>query len=177
VSSDGPQLPSGNSPPVDYEPGTVPLRPVVIVAVILLAIVAGYLGYACVHSSSGSSTFTDQVNHYAPGSVTYIAPARTYIARQPDGSFLALSEIEAAQADRVAGCVIRYRPDLSAGSETGIFRDDCHGVVFNREGLPIDGASPPMQRHPITSDGKTMALHFRMCLGPTGEGQEQPCRE
>jgi hypothetical protein len=177
LNSATPELPGRDGSEPDYEPGTIPLRPVAIVVVILLAIGVGYLAYSCARSSGSSSTFTDQVSHYPPNSVTYIAPARTYLVRQGDGSFLALSEVEAVREDRVAGCIIRFRPDLSAGGEPGVFRDDCHGVLFGRDGAPVGAASPPMQRHPVTSDGKTVSLRFHVCLSGSGGGQEEPCRE
>jgi hypothetical protein len=154
--------------------GGVPLRPVLIVAALLILALAAYGGYACVQSTSGGSTFSDSVAHYAPGSVTYLASARTYLVRQADGSFLALSDAEANEADRIAGCLIRYRPDLRAAGETGVFWDDCHGVLFNRMGAAVQGSSAPMQRHPVSASGGRVTVRITSCVDAAN--QPQACR-
>jgi hypothetical protein len=144
------------SPEDWHDSGSVSLRPVLVVGCLLLLAGFGYLGYSCVQASERAGTFTDEASHYAPGSVTYVASGRTYLVRTSDGAFLALSEVEADDTDRVAGCVIRYLADLSIAGETGLFRDDCHGVVFSRNGSAIDGAAPPMQRHLVLQSSENV---------------------
>ncbi len=161
----------------EYEPGTVPLRPVLIVFAVLLLVAAGFAVYSCTRSATSDGTFSDKVADYPPGSVTYLASGRTYLVRENDGSFLALSEVEAASADRQQGCIIRYRPDLSAAGQAGIFRDDCHGTLFNREGLAVRGDAPPMQQHPVQVEGSGMSVRFTSCRATTAGAAPEPCRE
>jgi hypothetical protein len=158
------------------EPGTISLRPVAVVTAILLLGAFGYLGYTCVHASPAGS-FVAPITRFAPGSVTYLAQGRTYLVRSDDGSFLALSEVEANAADRLAGCVIRFRPDLSAGDEKGVFRDDCHGTVFNHEGIAVQGSSDPMQQHPVLAGKSDISVRLRECLAGGGNSSVEPCRE
>jgi len=171
-----------SSPPTDgeqrwHEPGTVPLRPVVIVGAILLLCSVAYLGYSCARSSASGGSFTAPVSRYPTGTVTYIAPARTYLVRREDSSFLALSEVEDSASDRLAGCVIRYRADLSAAGVTGVFRDDCHATLFSRDGVAIQGSAPPMQQHPVRPGKDEVVVQITMCLGGGGLGLQEPCRE
>jgi hypothetical protein len=166
---------SAESP--DYEPGTIPLRPVLVVAAILLLAAATYIGYSCTRSIGRGGGFSDQVSHYATGSVTYLAAGRSYLVRREDGSFVALSEVEADPADRVAGCLIRYRPDLSAAGQTGVFRDDCHGVLFSRDGIAIQGSAPPMEQHPVQVSGSQVSVRFNVCQAGGGSDAAESCRE
>ncbi|MGI8551071.1 MAG: hypothetical protein ACR2PL_09865 [Dehalococcoidia bacterium] len=159
------------------EPGTIPLRPVVIVAALLLLAAAAYTGYACFSARGNSSTFTDQVASYPPDSVTYIAQDHSYLVRTADASFLTLSEVEAQDADRVSGCIIRYRPDLSAGDVHGVFRDDCLGTLFNRMGIAVQGSAPPMQRHPTLVHDKTVTIYPKACEAGGNSMQPEACRE
>jgi len=159
------------------EPGTVPLRPIVIVGAILLVIAIGYLSYSCVHSARTVGSFSAPVSRYPAGSITYLASGRTYLIRRDDGSFIALSEIEADAADRLAVCVIRYRADLNATDQIGVFRDDCQGTLFNREGSAIESSAPPMQRHPAGSAGDEVTVQLRACVAGDGSGIPERCRE
>lgn len=154
--------------------GGVPLRPVLIVAALIVLALVVYGGYSCVRSADAGSSFSDSVSHYPPDSVTYLASERTYLVRQLDGSFLALSDAEANDTDRVSGCLIRYRPDLLAAGEAGVFWDDCHGVLFNRTGVVVQGSSAPMQRHPVSVSGVTVSVRIKDCLN--ADNQPEACR-
>lgn len=159
------------------EPGTVSLRVVVALLVLLVLAAAGIFIHSCSQSTASASVFSDQISHYAPGSVTYLANARSYLVRANDGSFLALSEVEAAEADRVAGCLIRYRPVSSANAQAGVFRDDCHGTLFNSQGIAVSGDAPPMQRHPTVVSAKMVSVQLRVCLQGGADGRPEACRE
>ena len=154
----------------------VSLRVVLPILVLLVLAAAVYAGYACSQTLGNGASLSDATAHYPPGSVTYLANGRTYLVREGDGSFIALSEIEERRADQIAGCVIRYRASLSASGESGVFRDDCHGVVFNLQGLVVEGAAQPMQRHPVIVNGKTLTVQFKTCLR-AGDDVTEPCRE
>ena len=131
--------PSSHRPaPSVREPGTISLRPVVYILVALALVATTYFGYSCFSARTPGTTFIDDVAHYPPGSVTYLTSGRSYLVRTPSGDFLALSEIESQPADRVGGCVIRYRPDLQSNGEMGVFRDDCHGDLYDRAGEPLN---------------------------------------
>jgi hypothetical protein len=166
--------PAAAAPRLEAEPGTVSLRPVLAVFVVLLLAAAGFAIYSCARAPA-SGTFVDSVHHYPPDSVTYLASGRSYLVRLSGGSFLALSEVEADAADRQQGCVIRFRADLSADGQVGVFRDDCHGALFNREGIAVQGSAPPMQQHPVQVNGDAVSVNFRSCLG--SNSRPEPCRE
>jgi hypothetical protein len=159
------------------EPGTWPLRPVIAIAALLLAGVLIYAGYSCVRAAGGGGTFTAPEKQFPTGTVTYVAPGRFYLVRDNGGSFLALSEVEDSAADRIGGCVIRYRADLNTGDQKGVFRDDCHGTLFNPEGIAIDGSAPPMQQHPVRVNNGTVAVPLRACIAGGGGTTPEPCRE
>lgn len=159
-----------------YEPGTVSLRPVLIVTTILSIGALGYLGYSCVSSAGSGSSYSAPVSRFSPDSVTYLAAARTYLVRQTDGTFIALSEIEPDQPDRIGGCVIRFRPDLQANGVMGVFRDDCHGALYGRDGRPLTGSAAPMQRHPVESSGTEVRVLFTVCLSGSDGTTVEPCR-
>ena len=156
--------------------GTVALRPVLIIAAILAACVAGYLSYSCISAAGAGAGFSAPVSRFSPDSVTYLDAGRTYLVRQPDGGFLALSEAEPDRQDQISGCVIRYRPDLQAGGTTGVFRDDCHGALYGRDGQPLGGSGPPMQRHPVEVNGSQVRVNFAVCLSGSGDQSAEACR-
>lgn len=156
--------------------GGISLRVVLPILVLLVLAAAVYAGYACSQSLGSGASLSDAAAHFPPGSVTYLANGRAYLVRESDGAFIALSEIEERRADQIAGCVIRYRAGLSASGESGVFRDDCHGAVFNLQGLVVAGAAQPMQQHPVVVNGKTITVQFKTCLRG-GDRVPEPCRE
>jgi hypothetical protein len=158
----------------EHERGTVSIKPVLAGLVILVAVIAGLLIYSCAHAPP-SGSFTDRASRYSPGSVTYLAAGRTYLLNEPDGTFVALSEVDADADARLKGCIIRYRPDLSAGNQSGVFRDDCGGTLFDREGMPVQGSSPPMQRHAVQVAEGNVTVRFNRCLSASGAAET--CRE
>lgn len=170
-----PEQPEDGFEEEDERAGTVSIRPVVIIGSLLLLALIGYLGYSCAATLGGSANYSAPVSRFAPNSVTYLAGSGTYLVRLADGSFLALSEAEATSADRVAGCVIRYRPDLSAGGQQGVFRGDCHGTLYNRMGIAVQGSALPMQRHPVNVRGNQVIVMPKQCL-QSGTNQPQACR-
>jgi hypothetical protein len=159
------------------EPGNWPLRPVLTVATVLLAGLLIFAGYSCIRSSGGGDTFSAPESRFPPATVTYIASDRFYLVRDDAGAFLALSEVEDSPADRIAGCLIRYRPDLSAANQSGAFRDDCHGLLFDRHGVATDGSATPMQQHPVQVADGTVTVRFKTCIAGDGSLQTETCRE
>lgn len=160
-----------------HEPGTLPLGPVLAVAAILVVAALVFSTYSCLRSSAGAGTFTAPVSQFPAGSVTYVAADHMYVIHSDDGAFSSLSEVEADQADRLAGCLIRYRPDLSSAGETGVFRDDCHGTLFNRAGVAIQGSAPAMQQHPVRAGKDTLVVDIKACMSGGDSPSNEPCRE
>jgi hypothetical protein len=154
------------------EPGGISMRVLLPIVAVLAVAAAVYVGYTLTQSLGSGSSFSDRVANYPPDSVTYLSNGRTYLVRQNDGTFLALSEVEASATDRIAGCLIRYLP-----GKQGAFRDDCHGVMFNLEGVAVQGAAPPMQRHPVTVHGGKLTVQLKVCLQGGSSDQIEPCRE
>ena len=151
------------------------MRPVLLVAGVLSIAALAFLVYSCSRAPA-SGSFTAPIGRFPPDSVTYLAAARSYLVRSNDGSFAALSEVDADPASRLNGCVIRYRSDLSAAGEQGIFRDDCSGALFDREGKAIQDPLPPMQRHPVQIADGNLAVRIRVCVNG-GTSNSEPCRE
>jgi hypothetical protein len=160
-----------------HEPGTVSLRPVLVVGAVLLLGAIVFLGYSCTHAGGAGTTFSDSAKRYPTGSVTYLSSTRSYLVRRQDSSFLSLSEVEASPDDRVTGCIIRYRSDLSSAGQNGVFRDDCHGTLFDRDGVAIQDSSVPMQRHPVQLEGDQLTVRFKACLSGGNDGAPEQCRE
>jgi hypothetical protein len=161
----------------ENEPGTISLRPVLVVIALLGLASSAFLIYSCSHAPPVGS-FSAPINRFPANSVTYLSSGRSYLVRMEDGSFLALSEVDADPANRLKGCVIRYRPDLTGAGKQGAFRDDCSGALFDLEGLAIEGGSPPMQRHPVQVTDRNVSVRFKICIsGGPGGGAAEPCRE
>ncbi len=95
-----------------------------------------------------------------------------YIVAQPDGSFLALDEQDRVAANRLNGCLVRWRPDI----QPGIFQEDarCGGASFGRDGLPPSGGAG-LLRHPVTVAGKNVVVDIRHCMAPE-EGVVRLCK-
>lgn len=164
-----------SSPGDSPHQGGVPLRPVLAVAAILLLVLIAYGAYSCSQSLAQGAVFRDQVSHYPVNSVTYLSAGRTYLVHLGNGSFIALSEIESSPADRADGCIIRYRPDVSAAGQRGVFVDDCKGVDFNTMGIAIQGTAPPMQRHPVSVHGGAVTVSLKSCLAGGGGNHVEAC--
>ncbi len=133
----------------------------------------GVLGAAAivslfVHSGPGD-TFEANINRFAPDDPVFVSSRQFYLVRLSSGDVVALDSREGSREDQQRGCVIRYREMLQAAGRTGLFRGDCTGVVYDLTGAPIDGAGPPMKRHPVTISGTTVKVDVKTCTdGPGG---------
>jgi hypothetical protein len=101
---------------------------------------------------------------YPPGTVTRFPEEGFYVVRLPDGAVLALSDLD--RANRVATgrrCKVApiaaadpaYRPTLDryvasfsreATGATLIFREECHGAIYDAAGMRLDSTGPNLDR-------------------------------
>ncbi len=145
-----------------------------IAGTILLGLVLVFVGYSCLKRNDRSSySAPAQRLTAAPAGVTYLPGGMLYIIAQPDGSFLALDEQDRNDANRLNGCVIRWRPDLQAG----LFQEDqrCGGATFNRDGSVIAGGAG-LLRHPVRLAGKSVVVDIRQCMAPE-DATVRPCKD
>lgn len=149
-------------------PGT---RPSLAFGCSVLAAILVALGVAAVafvvFLESGASTgrvTLDPLDAYPPGTVSRFPRDGFYLVRMPDGSTLALSDLDAANraatgrrcrvAPIPAGepaleeALERYRARLSpgTGSLTLIFRETCFGSLYDAAGIRLDADGPNLDR-------------------------------
>lgn len=105
---------------------------------------------------------------YARGSYEFVGERNFFIVRLADGSFLALSDLDAANRAaegrrcRVApiattdptlpGLLERYRAQLDGQAEgvTLLFREDCNGALYSVLGERLDAATANLDRYDVT---------------------------
>ncbi len=77
---------------------------------------------------------------YVPGTVTLHPAQKTYVVRQEDGTFYAMSAVCTH-----LGCITAWKP------ERGVVACPCHGSVFSRDGEVQAGPAPrPLSRFLVT---------------------------
>ena len=146
------------------------LRGFTAVVVLLLVL----LGYSCLRPNARSSYSAPAAAlRAAPAGVTYAANGMLYVVAQPDGTFVAVDELDRITANRLNGCVVRWRPDLLGG----VFQEDerCGGAVFERDGTARSGGLS-LLRHPLRLAGKRVVVDIRQCMAPE-QGPQRPCTE
>ncbi|WP_272701270.1 QcrA and Rieske domain-containing protein [Desulfovibrio sp. Fe33] len=80
-----------------------------------------------------------EVSAFAPGTVTAVPQGRFYLARLPDGGFLALS-----RTCTHLGCSVPW------DEEKGAFVCPCHGSSFSLTGEVVTGPAPrPLDTYPV----------------------------
>lgn len=159
--------------PVANKPRRRP-RWVSIGVIALVAIVLVLIGYSCLRPSDRSSYSAPAAQlAAAPEGVTYVANGMLYVVAQPDGSLLALDEIDRVPGSHQSGCVVRWRPDLQGG----LFMQDqrCGGATFDRTGTPPAGGLP-LLRHPLRLAGKRVVVDIRHCMAPEN-GTTRLCKD
>lgn len=139
-----------------------------------LAVVV-FLGFAAlflvIFLDSGANTGEielKEVEAYARGSYEFVGAENFYLVRLADGSFLALSDLDAANRAaqgrrcRVApiapsdptlpGLLQRYQARLTgqARGVTLLFREDCNGAIYSVLGERIDDERPNLDRYDVS---------------------------
>jgi hypothetical protein len=143
---------------------------IVVTVVVALALV--WLGYSCIHHDDRSS-YSAPAQRFIAGGVTYLANGMLYVVAEPDGGLLAIDEQDRVQANRLNGCVVRWRPDLDGG----LFQEDprCGGATFGRDGAPLNGGLA-LLRHPLRVAGKNVVVDIRHCTAPE-DTRVRPCKD
>jgi hypothetical protein len=133
---------------------------------------------------------------YPAGTLEFVQAHNVYLVKLRDGSFLALSDLDAAnranQARRcrvspinpvdpvLPGLLEKYAPKFSPAAANGnlIFRETCNGALYDLSGWRLDGAGPPLDRFEtgINTEGQvTVELSNRLCAAESGDNYK-PCR-
>jgi len=169
-------------------------------AAVVLTVFA--VGFAVAFLDSGADSgklVLDEAEAYGRATVEFVPQRNFYLVKLADGSFLALSDLDAANraspqrrcrvspmpADdaRLPGLLQRFGSRFSeqAGSSTLLFREDCNGAVYDVAGARLDGEGPNLDRYPVDvrADGKlTVEVGARRCTERSGRETFAPiaCR-
>jgi hypothetical protein len=137
-----------------------------IAATVAVCAALALVAYSC-FKPSGRPTYSAPAQRLRDAGVTYVARGTLYVVAEPDGSFVALDEQERNQANRLSGCVIRWRPEVQGG----VFQEDprCGGATFDRAGASQSGGQA-LLRHPLKLDGKgndeRVLVQTEKCFAP-----------
>lgn len=102
--------------------------------------------------SGGGQVDVGEVEDYAPGSVVYRSDDGFFVARQPDGVVLALSDIDPHNPAGRRTCRVTFRPDLGVEGETGRFLDGCTGSQYDIGGRGLSGDGLDLKRLTVEQD-------------------------
>lgn len=161
----------------------------VLAAVVVFIVAIG--AFAVIFLESGADTGKvrlDVPEAYARGSVEYVGAENLFVVRLPDGSFLALSDLDAANranpAHRCRGAVmsiddpmlgdlpsLRSRVTAAAAGSKLVIREACNGVSYDITGARLAGDGRNLDRYAVTvsSDGHvTVDTAARQCSERTG---------
>lgn len=138
------------------------------IIVVAIAVLAGLLLLNCIRGPSSSDSYSTRIDALSEGTPVFLSGPGIYLVRTGN-DVVALDHNELRREDIIQGCVIRFRETLEAGGRRGLFRSDCTGTLYRLDGVPLDGNSLPMRRHPVKRDGDRVTVDFRVCISP-GEG-------
>ena len=145
-----------------------------VAAVVFIGIAVTLLIVFLESGANEGKVVLEDARAYANGSVEYVAKSNFYLVRLQDGTFLALSDLDAANRAsaqrrcRVAplstadpalpGLVAKYAARMSPGAagSTLLFREDCNLALYDFTGTRLDADGPNLDRLAITltGDGK-----------------------
>ena len=156
--------PAGPRPPVAL--GCIGAAAFVGIVVLLAVAAAGFL-------ESGANTgrlVLAPADSYGNGSVEYIAERNFYLVRLVDGSFVALSDLDAANRrnaqrrcrvapipttdSQLPDLLTEYagRMSAKAAGTTLLFREDCNSAIYDVTGVRLDSEAANLERHPVDID-------------------------
>lgn len=131
------------------------MRPGCLIAVALVALGAALVVLVMWVWPSGDGTVDiGRVEEYRPGDVVYHSTDRFFVAAQPDGSVLALSDLDPHNPAGRRSCRVTFRPDLGVAGETGRFFDGCTGSLYDIGGHALSDDGLDLQRLAIQQDGE-----------------------
>ena len=167
-----------------------------LVAAVVFVVAA--IVFTLVYLNSGADSGTVVLNlasDYPGGSEQYISAHNFYIVRLADGTFVALSDLDAANRATPAhrcriqpvgasdpslrGILARFGSRMSAPAlgSTLVFREACNGAIYDITGARIDRNAPNLDRYPtsINSAGRlTVDIAARTCSERTATVTFQP---
>ena len=153
-------------------------------AAAIVAVVVGLGVFAVIFLESGADTGKvrlDVPEAYADGSVEYLGEKNFFLVRLGDGSFLALSDLDAAnrsnQARRcrvqltpinasslgVPVAELRSRMSAQVSGTNSVLAESCNGAIYDVAGTLLSaGEGPNLDRHPISvSDDGHLVVETR----------------
>lgn len=162
------------------------------VAVVVLFVLAVVLFIVFLESGANDGkVILEDARSYATGSVEYVSKDNFYLVRLPDGTFLALSDMDArnrASAQRrcrvapmdtgdpaLPGLIARYAPRFSpdAAGSTLLLREDCNLAVYDFTGTRLDADGPNLDRLTVTlTEGGKLAVNLTRRTCTLREGGE-----
>jgi hypothetical protein len=108
---------------------------------------------------------------YAEGSIEFVGEKNFFLVRLADGSFLALSDLDAAnRANQARRCRVqltalrdgsvasnadqlRGRMTAGASGSEAVLLEACNGRIYDIAGAILQGEGPNLDRFPISVDG------------------------
>ena len=153
---------------------TSPRPPVVLgCGLMITAVVALFVVGACltIYLDSGANTgemVLEDARAYAFGSYEYVGARNYFIVRLPDGAFLALADLDAAnRATPERRCRVQAVPagdpahaallelhgrriSTFTGGWTLMFRESCNGAVYDAAGIRLDRDGRNLDRFPVS---------------------------
>jgi len=126
---------------------------------------------------------------YAPGSIEFNGDHNFYLVRFLDGSFVALSDLDAAnRANQARRCraqlatiadpslgtpadTLSARMTAKASGATTVLRESCNGAVYDIDGARLNGDGANLDQYPVTlgKDGRLLVdTSTRVCSERSG---------
>lgn len=177
------ETPAGPRPPVLL--GCVGAAAFVAIVVLLAVAAVGFLESG---ANSGRLVLAP-AESYSNGSVEFVAERNFFLMRLGDGSFVALSDLDAAnRANPQRRCRVApiqrsdpALPQLLAGyagrmsakaaGATLLFRENCNSAVYDATGVRLDGEAANLERFPVEIDSAgrvTVDVSKRLCTKRDG---------
>lgn len=181
-------------------PGTA--RPPVALGCFFMAsvvvVLAGIVAFAIVFLESGADTGQielDAAEAYAPGTAEFVGEHNFFLVRLPDGSFVALDDMDAANrasqgtrcrvglvdlADAGAGISseqLRARMSPEAEGSNSVLRETCLGAVYDIAGVRLTGDGRNLDRLfvEVTGRGRVVVDRSeRSCSARQGSNWSSP---
>ncbi len=167
-----------------------------VLGVLFLGALAGAV-IVFLDSGADSGVVTLEVaDAYERGSAQFLGAQNVYLVRLRDGSFLALSDLDAAnRANQQQRCRVtainpfdpalgqaleRFASKVSpdAAGARFVLRETCNGAHYDLTGWRLDASGPPLDRYATGTDEQgrvTIDLSRRRCA-PANEAPFQVCR-
>jgi hypothetical protein len=130
------------------QPTGVRMGCLVIFGLMLLGAALAILA-VLVWPSGGGPIDLGNIEGYRPGSVVYRSTDGLFVVRQPDGTVLALSDLDPHNPPGRASCRVTFRPDLAQTGEVGRFYDGCTGATYDLGGHGLAGDGLDLKELPV----------------------------